>query len=29
MALVAAMIIEPALGGGQTAAVPKIGAIKL
>lgn len=29
MALVAAMIVEPALGGGQTAAVPKIGAIKL
>lgn len=29
MALVAAMIVEPALGGGQAAAVPKIGAIKL
>ena len=29
MALVAAMIVESALGGGQTAAVPKIGAIKL
>lgn len=29
MALVAAMIIEPALGGGQAASVPKIGAIKL
>lgn len=29
MALVAAMIVEPVLGGGQAAAVPKIGAIKL
>lgn len=29
MALVAAMIVEQVLGGGQAAAVPKIGAIKL